>query len=236
MSAIGLPPVPAGFAGTRASMHRLAEGVVKVAREHLTGEFSLVRTDGGFGTPVFGDDNQVRVAGTDLVVREQGEERRAPITTLPEAAELVGPRLLPGDLDLDEGPLAVDSAAAEALAASYALGEVALERLIESAGDGDDPTRPTLWPEHFDIAIELGRESEGLRVNYGLSPGDESHAEPYFYVGPWTATPSGELWNATGFAGAELPYAELAGADDPVATAVDFALERKRALEETKGS
>ena len=70
----------------------------------------------------------------------------------------------------------------------------------------------------------------GLRANYGLSPGDDEHPEPYFYVGPWSAKPEGELWNANGFTGAELPYAELAAAPDPVAAAVEFGLERRRAL------
>jgi hypothetical protein len=231
MSEVNLPSLPAGYERTRVSMHRLAEGVVKVAREHVTGEFSLVRTPAGFGTPVFGEDSQVRVEGNELVVRERGEERRGSISSLPAAAKLVGPRLLPADLDLDEEPLLIEAGGAEVLAAAYALGEAILERLVASAGEGEDPTQPTLWPEHFDIAIELGRDADGLRVNYGLSPGDEDHQEPYFYVGPWTARPSGGLWNATGFPGAELSYAELAAAQDPAALAVEFALVRKRALE-----
>ena len=232
MGEIALPPLPQGFSRSRESLHRLAEGVVKVAREHVTGEFSLIRTPGGFGTPVFGADDQVRVESAELVVREGGEERRAPITSLRAAAELVGPDLLPAGLDLDDTPLSVDPAAAEALAHAYALGEAVLERLVESGREGDKPTSPTLWPEHFDIAIEMGAEGEGLRVNYGLSPGDEDHKEPYFYVGPWSARPEGELWNAVSFPGAELSYGELAVAADPVAAALDFSLTRKRALEE----
>jgi hypothetical protein len=231
VSEISLPALPADFTRTQESMHRLAEGVIKVAREHVTGEFSLIRTPGGFGTPHFGDDNQVRVDGVELVVCENGEERRAPITTLRAAVQLVGPTLLPGDLEPDDDPLGIDADAADALAASYAVAELALERLVEGAGADDAATAPTLWPEHFDIAIEMGPEADGLRVNYGLSPGDEDHAEPYFYVGPWTARPEGELWNATGFPGAELPYGDLAAARDPAGLAVDFALTRKRALE-----
>jgi len=231
VSEITLPALPADFAQTRDSMHRLAEGVIKVAREHVTGEFSLIRTPGGFGTPPFGGDNQVRVDGVELVVRENGEERRGPITTLRAAAELVGPTLLPGDTELGDDPLEIDAAAADALAASYAVGELALERLVEGAAADDAATAPTLWPEHFDIAIEMGPEADDLRVNYGLSPGDEHHAEPYFYVGPWTARPEGELWNASGFPGAELPYGDLAAARDPVGLAVEFALTRRRALE-----
>jgi nitrite reductase/ring-hydroxylating ferredoxin subunit len=90
------------------------------------------------------------------------------------------------------------------------------------AGDTASPVR--LWPEHFDIAIEMGE------INYGFSPGDEHHAEPYAYVGPWTAPPAGELWNATGFAGAELTYAELMKAEDPRLHALDFLTTRRDAL------
>ena len=59
MARIALPPLPPGFPQTREGMHRLAEDVIKVAREHATGEFSLVQTPGGFGTPVFGEGRQV---------------------------------------------------------------------------------------------------------------------------------------------------------------------------------
>ena len=79
-----------------------------------------------------------------------------------------------------------------------------------------------IWPEHFDAALELGDEQAGARAAYGCSPGDEAHAEPYIYVAPWTAPPAGELWQAAGFPGAELSYAELLAADDPRALALEF--------------
>jgi hypothetical protein len=232
MAAMELPQPPAGLARTRESLHRLAEDVIKPAREQTSGEWTLTETPGGFGTPTFGDDCQVRVEGVELVVRERGSERREPIRSLRSAAELIGPGLLPQGLgDLSNEELEVDPAAAAVLAASYQLARETLERLRQEAGPGDTPTEPTLWPEHFDLAIEMGEEGAGLRVNYGLSPGDENHEEPYFYVGPWTAPPAGGLWNATGFPGAELGYRELAAADDPVTLAVDFALTRKQALD-----
>jgi hypothetical protein len=231
MSEGRLPPLPDGFERTRESLHGLAEQVVKVAREHVTGEFTMIRTPGGFGTPVFGEDRQVRVDGAELVVRDGGEERRAPITSLAAAAELVGPGMLPEGLELSGKPLEIDPAAAAALAAAYEAAERTLERLVAGAGEGDDATAPTLWPEHFDLAIELGSESGGRRANYGLSPGDADHPEPYFYVGPWSAAVEGGLWNASGFSGAELGYSELAAAADPAQAALDFSLERKRALE-----
>jgi hypothetical protein len=233
MSDLALPLLPVDFAHSRESLHRLAEDVIKPAREQTSGEWTLTQTPGGFGTPVFGDGNQVRVDGIDLIVRESGEERRAPISSLAAAAELIGPGLLPDPIEeLATEPLDVDPAAAEALAAAYAVGRGALERLVAVAVAGDAPTEPTLWPEHFDIAIEMGDEGAGRRANYGLSPGDENHAEPYFYVGPWSAPPSGEPWNAQGFPGAEIGYAELATSPDPVALAVEFSLARKRILDQ----
>ena len=64
------------------------------------------------------------------------------------------------------------------------------------------PRSSELWPEHFDIAMELGDDAAGKRANFGASPGDESHDEPYLYVGPWNPDlASGELWNGTGFQG-----------------------------------
>lgn len=232
MARIALPPLPPDYPRSRKALHRLAEDVIKAAREHETGEFSLVRTPGGFGTPVYGGGRQVRVEGTELVVDSGPGERRAQITSLAAAVDLVGRDRLPAGLDPPGEPLGVDPAAAAALAAAFEAGEEILRRLSAGTDPGDEPTEPTLWPEHFDIAIELGNADGGLRANYGMSPGDENHPHPYFYVGPWDARPEGELWNGTGFPGAEISYEELAQAPDPVEAAVAFATRRKRALEE----
>jgi hypothetical protein len=233
LSRLVLPPLPDGFDRTRESLHRLAEDVIKPAREQTSGEWTLTPTAGGFGTPVFGEDDQVRVDGAELVVREQGAERRAPIESPAAAAELIGPRLLPAGLDdLSGAPLTIDPLACAALAAAYALAAEVLDRLRADAGAGDAPTEPTLWPEHFDLAIEMGEESAGKRANYGLSPGDENHERPYFYVGPWSAPAEGDLWNARGFNGAELDYREMGDSEDPVRLALDFCTTRKGVLGE----
>jgi hypothetical protein len=233
MPRMELPPLPPGFAGSRESLHRLAEDVIKPAREQTSGEWTLTETCGGFGTPLFGDDCQVRVEAAELVVRERGAERRAPIGSLAEAAELIGPGLLPEGLGgLPADPLEVLPEAGVALGACFALAREALDRLVSGATGSDSPSEPTLWPEHFDLAIELGEEAAGRRANYGLSPGDGSHPQPYFYVGPWSAVGENELWNARGFDGAELGYGALAGSDDPVGLAVEFCKARKRALDQ----
>ncbi len=46
------------------------------------------------------------------------------------------------------------------------------------------------WPHHFDIAalitVESNPDSEKSKsIGVGLSPGDESYSEPYFYISPW---------------------------------------------------
>ena len=83
-----------------------------------------------------------------------------------------------------------------------------------------------LWPEHFDIAIELGR----ARPTTASRPATSSTPSrtPTSARGPPRS--SGELWNATGFRGAELTYAELLAAPDPRAAALEFFTTRKEAL------
>jgi hypothetical protein len=211
---MNLLPLPPAFADTVAALHRVAEQIVAPARKP-DNEIALEATPGGFGTPEFeyeGRRRQVRVEGAELV----DGDRRAPLTSLEQARGLVAD-LVPHALG-DE-PLRVDPEAAARLADWYAFGAEVLGTLADGTAS---PVR--LWPEHFDIAIEMGE------VNYGFSPGDEHHPEPYAYVGPWTAPPEGELWNAIGFPGAELSYAELLAAADQRRAALDFLTTRRDAL------
>jgi hypothetical protein len=204
-----LEPLPASFAETRDALHKVAEAVVSPARRPPN-EVSLRYTRGGFGTPFFeqdGLDSQVRVEHGELV-RQRG---------LDETIERLPPE--------------VDAAAASALGDFYGFACSVLEQLRADEVDGE-PSKVVLWPEHFDIAIDLGPESAGKRATIGASPGDESHPEPYLYVTPWTAEVSGELWNAQGFKGAELGYAGLLAAPDQRRAALDFLRERYRTLQE----
>lgn len=205
-----LSPLPGRFRATVAALHRVAEDVV-AAERMPPNEIALEVTPGGFGTPVFeweGSTHQIRVEGVELVREVDGRQRR-------ESLEL-------------------DPAAADTLAGWYAFGASVLERLAADARPGDAASAPILWPEHFDVAIELGSERDGLRATYGFSPGDEQHPEPYAYVGPWVAQAPGELWNAQGFAGAELAYADLLTAEDQAAAALEFFTARRDALVPTK--
>jgi hypothetical protein len=202
-----LEPLPSSFTETRVALHKVAEAVVSPARKPEN-EIALRYTRGGFGTPFFeqdGVDCQVRVEHGELVRQRRNEESREPL------------------------PPEVDPSASSALGDFYGLACWVLEQLRADEPDGN-PSLVQLWPEHFDIALELGSESAGRRANFGASPGDDHHDKPYFYVGPWTADVSGELWNATGFKGAELGYSELIAAEDQRRAALDFMRERYRAL------
>ena len=228
-----LSPLPDGFAATVAALHRVAEELVAPARKP-DNEISLRATPGGFGTPKFefeGASHQVRVVGDELVHSIDGEQRGAPLTSLESASAAVADLLPPGT-ELSDEALEIDPTASRALGDLYGFAAEALAQLVDRAEPEDEATIPRLWPEHFDIAIELGSEPRGLRANYGLSPGDSDHDEPYLYVGPWSAEAAGDLWNATGFNGAELTYADLVAADDHMATAVDFFTSRWNALKQ----
>ncbi len=209
-----LQPAPPTLVQTRDALHRLAEAVISPARAAANGKIGLRYTRGGFGTPFFGADAQLRVSGELLIVQHGEQERPERILSLAQSAAHVGTELLPGGVAESAGmagddPLTVDAAAAAFLGDWFGFGTSVLEELRASAGDEAEPSRVQLWPEHFDLSVELGAESAGRRAGYGASPGDELHPEPYLYVVPWGEVPDGDLWRATAFSGAELSYAEL---------------------------
>jgi hypothetical protein len=227
-----LHSLPQGYAATRNALHRVAEEIVAPARKPQN-EIALTQTPGGFGTPEFEHDGrriQVRVEGDQIVVETDGTITSAPITNMAETARLVGEELLPGGMPDDESDLGVDSEAAAALGAFYELSAEVLETFKGELPEEAEPSSTNLWPEHFDIAFEAGSEEAGSRANYGASPGDENHPEPYLYVGPWSGEAEGELWNAKGFTGAEMDYAELVEAHDPRSAALEFFRKRYEAL------
>jgi hypothetical protein len=204
------------------------------ARYRATQHIGLRPTPGGVGTPPFGDDEIARVEGAELVHERAGEVRRTSITTLGAAAEFFGVPLgappvyraaTPAPPDV---PLPVEAAAVAALAEWYAFAD---ERLAElrRRHDDQDSTGAQLWPEHFDLAIELGAEAAGTRANYGASPGDDTLPEPYFYVGPWDERRRTGPFARYTF-GAAMTYAELRATDDHEAAARDFYMACAQAL------
>ena len=192
-----LAALPPPFTATRDELHRLAVGVLSPARAAQNGKIGLRWTFGGFGTPFFGGDEQLRVEHGALIHQRGGHATRA--------------------APAERG----DPAAATALGEYYGFATSVLEAL-RAANAALDPSRVQLWPEHFDVSVELGSDQDGRRAGYGASPGDDEHREPYLYVVPWGEVPSGPRWHARGFAGAELGYGELLAATDQRAIALQF--------------
>jgi hypothetical protein len=228
-----LPPtsqLPPTFAATRDALQALAEHVLAPTRARANGKVGLRFTRGGFGTPFFGRDVQVRVAG-DVLTLQAGERVEAGrVTTLADAAEFIGFDLTRFDVEQHEEALEIDAAAAELLGDWFGFAASVLEQLRCEADAAGAASRVQLWPEHFDMAFELGAEQGGRRATYGCSPGDELHPLPYVYVAPWIPQSPSPLWNADGFRGAELGYEGLAAAADQRAATLQFFRERAGAL------
>jgi hypothetical protein len=226
---LGAPPPE--YQATREALHRLAEHVMSPTRQRDRGEITLRWTLDGFGTPFFGNDAQLRVQGDVFVVQLRDRAQRGRLTTLKDAAEFVGFDLTRSDEAFAEEPLTVDAEASRFLGDVYGLAFSVLEELRAELGAEDEPGLVNLWPEHFDVAVELGRDADGRRAGYGVSPGDADHPEPYLYVTPWTAQPGDrELWSATAFRGAELSWDAIVAAGDQRGAALAFFRERHAAL------
>jgi hypothetical protein len=109
----------------------------------------------------------------------------------------------------------------------YANGDSVLRELASRTPDAS-PVR--CWPHHFDIAtvvaLDGGRRGEPARtIGIGMSPGDASYAEPYWYVTPWPPPATSRLapldgegeWHRSGWLGAVLTGSKIA-AGTPAAT------------------
>jgi hypothetical protein len=234
-----LPALPSRFAATRAALHRVAVYAVAPARQRANGKIGLRYTMGGFGTPFFGEDEQVRVEGTAIVRQAGGEAWSEPLSTLAAAAALAlgGPPDggwaegldVPAAGDADAG-LGIDAVAARVLGDWYGFAWSVLEELRAEPASGPCG-RTQLWPEHFDAAVDCGPEGR-QRATYGASPGDVDVDEPYLYVLPSQpdAAPDGELWNAGSFRGAILPLSGFVDSADQRAEALAFMRGRRHAL------
>jgi hypothetical protein len=88
---------------------------------------------------------------------------------------------------------------------------------IADAFDGSSPVR--CWPHHFDIATLLPGGGPGRTIGVGLSPGDSTYPEPYWYVSPYPypkdpdvrTLPEGGRWHRKDFFAAVLTGSALIG-------------------------
>lgn len=192
------------YTRTRRSLHGLAELVLAGPRYRQGGTIRLTVQPEGFRTR---DEPFVAVRGSALIAADLTVDVNG--LTFTQAAARIG--LEAGrledvysdgsELDPDE-TIHIDAESVHQVAHALALGDNALRNFQQDAD-------PILWPEHFDVAIDVGE------VTYGVSPGDRYVDRPYAYVsrpGPFT----GEFWNAP--FGAARPLSEL----DRVAGIVAF--------------
>ncbi len=216
------------FITTRSSYHALAEHVLCRARWEATARIGLRALRGGFGTPHFGDDEQLWINANGLHHSQFATEQSIAITSLREAAKFAGldapgapPEIFTPTTAPDvESALAISQPASERLFAWYGFGAEVLEALRVTLSDGT-PSMVQLWPEHFDLAFD-GAHSLHARANYGASPGDAGLPEPYLYVGPWDTSGLAQdpFWNQPW--GAALRYDALVASPDPNLVAASF--------------
>ena len=198
--------------------------VLAPVRQAANTKIGLRYTMGGFGTPFFGTDRQLRVEGPFLVDQRGIDVKVEPLTTLGAARSQTG---VEDELALDGPPqwdygrsLGIEPEHTAFFASWFGTVTRVLETIRFEAADLE-PSRVQIWPEHFDAAVEIGPEEKG-RASFGGSPGDERHPEPYLYVAPWSPQAPDPFWNDEAFGGASLDYADLVGLPDPDGSLLEF--------------
>ncbi len=180
------PELPT-FVATRRQLHGIAENFIAGPQYRAAGTIRLaVRPDGFTGTAL-----PVAVHGSSLVWPQGSVPLAGPVSAVVQASGLdVGPppaEVYHATAPLDPtSSLDIDPGSAELLYRSLYAGGFAIKAVVPEG-------HPVLWPEHLDVAVT---DNE---VNYGVSAGDDFHALPYAYVGPWdhgTAGRAGSIWNA----------------------------------------
>jgi len=130
---------------------------------------------------------------------------------------------MPYDLDPVDYAGFAGSASADALrtlGAWYSRADVLLGDLVGEFGR-IAAVRPTVrcWPHHYDLAalflLDEGDPETVRSIGVGLSPGDESYAEPYFYCSPWPVpemlpeAPGPLSWHTEGFCSLVCPASRI---------------------------
>jgi hypothetical protein len=164
------------------------------------------RSRGGFGTPFFSSDVEIRVQGSDLIVQQGEAERPAPITTLAAAAAHLGNEI--GTAAGDDSPLPVDSGAAAFLGEWYGFcGPGAL-------------TLPS------NSAARIAGRAPPTASRRATTP----TPTPMSTWRPGSSRSPANCGRRAASSGAELSYAELLGAEDQRAAALEFLRTRMSAL------
>ncbi|MEX2548993.1 MAG: hypothetical protein WD638_02095 [Nitriliruptoraceae bacterium] len=239
---IAPPPTSEALAATLTSWRLLAAHVLAEERFLRVGHSGLEPTPEGFRTPV-DEPVGVELVGDQLVVRRSDGTERLPVTTLGAAQQAVLDRVGPPSWGEQPGlhdppePVAPDTAlpidrdVGAWLGGWLTAGYRALGALVADP-DSREASVPTLWPEHFDVGIDL--LEGGRRGSYGVSPGDAAISEPYAYVAVWYPDRVGGLddprWNSSVLEGAVLTAGELDPAVDADAQLVAWFRARRDLL------
>ena len=173
-------------------------------------------------------------------------ERRAG-STLPAKIEIPNYEMPSHAVSLEEPFLLRRKAHFEELARWYA-NAARFESVVHENTLGASPVR--CWPHHFDIASLVSLDGPGANpesarsIGFGLSPGDSSYDQPYFYINPWPfpetlddapALDGNGHWHSEGWFGAVLPASALNDNDprrqaEQVAAYVRSAMAADRAI------
>lgn len=169
----------------------------------------------------------LRFADLALVFDDRDDELPLAGRTLDEAREWLAPRvgvssIALRDYDMPPHPVAdgarfsaIGALEYDALAAWYDLADE-LFTDIRTGHTGASDVR--CWPHHFDIATLITVEAaddphDAKSIGAGMSPGDGTYEQPYWYVNPWPrpadpgdlpALAAGGSWHTDGWFGAVL--------------------------------
>jgi hypothetical protein len=100
----------------------------------------------------------------------------------------------------------------------YALSDAILQKLAQ---DNQYASSVNIWPHHFDIALLISipskEEGKAKTIGVGMSPGDSSFNQPYWYVTPYPVRtmvtlpelPKRSFWNTKEWFGAVLTASRL---------------------------
>ncbi len=220
-----LSPLPDDFGATRGALAQIVTHVMARRRFVATGRFGLRAAPGTIATPMF-DDEVLRLGPTALLRERRAGDRPQTTSieidgaTLAELASFAGTDL---DASFSVGrdtpvlfdaatPLRVEPRAAAIITTWFAMSAELLDEIIAGQHSAD-PSAVQLWPEHFDLAVDLSAGAG--RANVGASPGDGYCDSPYAYVSPWDERRPGDsvYWNAP--FGAVLRYQDVVATGEP---------------------
>jgi len=208
-------------------------------RPSLTGlTTGVVRADADFELELDFIASSVRVRTTqeDLTAELKGQSAADIASWLDDTLGGIGidPSLAPGDKV--RGDLQFPGySAAEAVSLQRALASVTAALEDFRAGIREETSPIQVWPHHFDLSMiwlpghkvpgqdSANEEYADKQMNFGFVFGDESFAEPYFYITayplpealPKVVLRAGTTWKSEGFSGAVLLYKDLVAVSDP---------------------